>query len=469
MNHLLVRITRGLWAMHPERAQAYFPLVTRLMTGENGPDIANAEEQKERALKNFRYVGENGDSRSLFAADVRGEGIPKNSVLVLNMHEPVLKRGDICAYGVDDYISMMERHRNNKDMVGVVLDTDSPGGEGHGMLAFTDYLKTYEKPVVSVIHHGGSYSAAYGINAVSDEILVQSERDEVGSIGTYVTLADIKGYWESKGLKMHEVFATESTEKNRPFLEALKGNYGPLRTQYIDPFNNTFLQLVQEHRPGLRTKGTDVLKGATYFADDAIELGLIDGYGTLETAIDRVRQLSKPGAQRTKRTTTTTMGLFGKKNTSAIEALKGVKAEELTPELLNAASAELATMGVNAFLVPVSEKAKTASELDAAMDALELRATGAEGKVKNAEEAAATAQQNEETAKAAATTAQEALAKLKGERVLGSDKLSSDKGTGGDATTSATEEKAAHAAVNDPEAPWNKTANALGFAEPAQA
>jgi ATP-dependent protease ClpP protease subunit len=87
------------------------------------------------------------------------------------------------------------------------------------------------------------------------------------------------------------------------------------------------------------------------------------------------------------RTTDPIMKLFGKK-ASAIEVLKGVNAEDLTPEQLTAATKEINAAGVNTFLVPVTAEVKNASELQAHLDTLEAnmasekkRATDAEAEV----------------------------------------------------------------------------------------
>lgn len=64
------------------------------------------------------------------------------------------------------------------------------------------------------------------------------------------------------------------------------------------------------------------------------------------------------------------MKLFGKK-ANAIEALKGVTADEFTPEQLTAATTELNASGVSAFFVPVTAEVKNASELQAHLDTME--------------------------------------------------------------------------------------------------
>lgn len=100
------------------------------------------------------------------------------------------------------------------------------------------------------------------------------------------------------------------------------------------------------------------------------------------------------------------MSLF-RSRLAKVEALVTAKAEDRTPEQLEAAQTELGDF----ILVPKSDTIKSAADLQNHIDKLEGDAR---------------------EAKAAAETAQKALTDLKGQRVLPSQKATSDKGEGGD-------------------------------------
>lgn len=100
------------------------------------------------------------------------------------------------------------------------------------------------------------------------------------------------------------------------------------------------------------------------------------------------------------------MNLF-RSRLAKVEALVSTKAEDRTPEQLEAAQTELGDF----ILVPKSDNIKSAADLQNHIDRLEGDAR---------------------EAKAAAETAQKALTDLKGQRVLPSQKATSDKGEGGD-------------------------------------
>src|SRR5690606_6943553 len=100
----------------------------------------------------------------------------------------------------------------------------------------------------------------------------------IGSIGTMITLADMRPAMEKAGIKLHEIYASKSTKKNKTFHDALDGKYKPITEQLLDPFNEVFHNAVKESR-GEKIKDEDVFTGATYLAEQALENGLIDHIG----------------------------------------------------------------------------------------------------------------------------------------------------------------------------------------------
>ncbi|HRD54621.1 MAG TPA: hypothetical protein PKY96_18435, partial [Flavobacteriales bacterium] len=101
-----------------------------------------------------------------------------------------------------------------QEIVGVVLNIDSPGGNGNAMNLMANQVERMRKPVVGLVSHGMACSAAYGIGSACDLMMTSGPMDEVGSIGTYVRLHDWSGADEKDGLKVHEIYATRSVEKN---------------------------------------------------------------------------------------------------------------------------------------------------------------------------------------------------------------------------------------------------------------
>jgi ATP-dependent protease ClpP protease subunit len=115
---------------------------------------------------------------------------------------------------------------------------------------------------------------------------------------------------------------------------------------------------------------------------------------------------------RNERTTNPIMKLFGGKKSSAMEALKDVKAEDLTPEQLTAATDEIGALGIKAYLVPVTDEVKNASELQAAMDTMEANLATAQDNLKKATTNAADLDKKHKQALVQITTLKAELKKL---------------------------------------------------------
>lgn len=125
-----------------------------------------------------------------------------------------------------------------------------------------------------------------------------------------------------------------------------------------------------------------------------------------------------------------------------LEAFAAATPDQRNPENLAAAQGELDAAKAGLILVPKSETITSLSELMAHLQEL---------------------QQTAQNAKAEAALATQALETLQQERVLTPQKVASDKGEGGDSMGEPTPEQRALATIHNPHAPWNATADAMGF------
>lgn len=294
---LLHQFAFGLWAFRPDVAEAFVPQVYDIMMGKT--PVSHDARTEAQLMNEVQLCFYTADGRRMDAS--AGEVMPESGlVAVLNLSGPVMK-DDFCgAPGTSTMSRWLSDFEATPEVLGVVLRTDSPGGNGYGMLTMTGQIERMSKPVVSIVEQGMACSAAYGIAAAGDMIFTSNAVDEVGSIGTYVRLADFRGAFEEKKIKLHTIKATRSSDKNALVDEAFKADpndpndphYKAIREQYIDPFNEHFIELVQRNRPGVKDEH-GVLSGKVFMSADALKHGLIDSTGqTLESAIATVRELA---------------------------------------------------------------------------------------------------------------------------------------------------------------------------------
>ena len=391
---LIHRLAFGIWAMDPARGHAYMPMVTRVLRGEMPAgaaekkpvayhdDVKLTDEQR-ADLMGIHFLDENNQEMDPWSREIGPE--VRNLVAVLPVNDVILKYDAYCGpYGMETIARWYTKYDRDPRISGLVLDIDSPGGEGDAMNYMVQAMSKGTKRVLASINSGMAASAAYGIACATDGVYVTGDTDMVGSIGTYVTLADWKAWYESEGLPMHEIYASKSTEKNLDFRLALEGKYEELRKNFIDPFNEGFLNLVKKHRASVKA---EALTGRMFYADEAKEMGLIDGKLPIEAVAALVRTMSKePGAREngsvaSHNQKTDTMNLrafFGANKQVKLGALSGVKAAELTTEQLAEGDTELAEAGIEVFTVAKSDRWKSSTEIMEALSAAEARAQEAE-------------------------------------------------------------------------------------------
>jgi protease-4 len=135
-------------------------------------------------------------------------------------------------------------------------------------------------------------AAAYWIASQADEIYANSVLDRIGSIGTMATFVDVKPYLEAQGYNVIEEYATRSTNKNGAIRQAMQGDTEKLRTEELDPINQQFISAVQDKRPNI-LNGDTVFSGEKFYANTALQNGMIDGLNDMEDVIERIRSAAQ--------------------------------------------------------------------------------------------------------------------------------------------------------------------------------
>lgn len=216
-------------------------------------------------------------------------GVNATTVVILSIKVPIQKYSTYEFLGTKSFMSILDYYKNDPTIAGVVLDIDSGGGQVYGTGEFYDYLTAYPKPTVAYTD-GYMCSAAYYIGNACQYIVANKRADHIGSIGAYTTIVDFTGIYEKYGAKVHEFYATESTGKNSDYREVVdNANYAPYIKNVLDPIVATFHTDMKATRPQLNEA---VFDGSTWNGTQALEMGLIDEVGTLQTAIDKVYSLA---------------------------------------------------------------------------------------------------------------------------------------------------------------------------------
>lgn len=295
---LISQIVKGKFFLHPNIAMAMGPQVNRLLSQE-GSDEQPVERSLEiitiypegKMMKFLSDAGDHNDSISSLYDDA-----PEGSVAMIPIKGTMLKYGTMCDYGATELADFILEAGSHKNIGSIVLDIDSGGGSVDAVAPIVQAVGKVrgkmKKPVVASVDM--ACSAAYWAASVCDYIVADNAISaEVGSIGVMMSFYDVRGYWETKGVKFHSIYSNESPDKNLSYQKALDGEYDLIKEEELDPLARSFQNAIKENRRGkLQANTPGVLTGKTFFGAEAKSIGLIDEVGDNMRAIEFALNLS---------------------------------------------------------------------------------------------------------------------------------------------------------------------------------
>jgi signal peptide peptidase SppA len=187
---------------------------------------------------------------------------------------------------------------NDPAVKAIVYDIDSPGGTVSGTEALGELI--YEsraiKPSVAFAN-GTMASAAYWTGSAATSI-VSENTAQVGSIGVLMVHYDFSRMDERIGLR--RTYLTAGKYK------ALGNDAEPLSQAARDEFESQLNQFYQPFVASVaRNRGTDaqtvqekMADGRIFIGKQAVEAGLVDRIGNLQTAVDLALSLAGEGTQK---------------------------------------------------------------------------------------------------------------------------------------------------------------------------
>lgn len=284
---LFSELFNGIWMIDRNYAESYLPLIANLIKG----NIKQEDFSEERKKSLPRYITfENGiHVISDYGSYGNPDKAPKNSIALISMHGPVTYYDQYCGpSGMATKSELLARCADNPNIKAVILELRSGGGEGYASGKYVRSIQDFKnkgKPIVAFVEDY-AFSAAYEIAAACDWIIANTNAAKTGSIGTFVTIADYKKFWKKEGIRLIEIYAKKSKDKNKDYYEALKGNTGLIQSD-VNHWNEIFLQEIAENRGDALRAEEDVWgTGKTFFADKALEIGLIDEISSFDKVVE---------------------------------------------------------------------------------------------------------------------------------------------------------------------------------------
>ena len=189
----------------------------------------------------------------------------------------------------DDLVQLLDAALKDPLAKAVVLRVNSPGGSAAASEAL--YLKVRElaasKPVVAYIEEYGT-SGAYMAVLPAARILAANS-SIVGSVGVYTSVITYSGLLEKLGVRVYVFKSGELKDVGSSFREPSEEDKRVLQS-IVDGIFELFKKRVLAHRR--LANASEVFSGRPFLAEEAVKLGLIDGIGTLDGAVNLARELA---------------------------------------------------------------------------------------------------------------------------------------------------------------------------------
>jgi protease-4 len=211
----------------------------------------------------------------------RGMGVEKHTAMVT-------LDGEISSSSMAnamDINSSLVSAFENEHSAGVVLRINSPGGSPVQAGMINDEIhrlrKLYPKKPFYVVVEDICASGGYYVAVAADQILVD-KASLVGSIGVIMEGFGFTGLMDKLGVTRRMITAGSNKGMMDPFSKENPQQVEMIKTM-IDEIHQQFIAVVKEGR-GARLKDTaDLFSGRVWNGEQAVKLGLADGFGTVDT------------------------------------------------------------------------------------------------------------------------------------------------------------------------------------------
>lgn len=276
-------ILSSTWAVSEQHAQAWLLMVAQILQGKKAPKLDATIKKESRSFILDQY-GQRVDPRE-------NPSTPVNSIGVIEIAGPMVKRGSYYRWGAEELVYFAERFEKDPNIIGHLWLHDSGGGSVNAIAPFREFQKKKTKPLVGLADM--SASANYYVGAGCDAFYARNNISSMfGSIGVMATIFNYKKYLEAMGVEEHLIYAAESSYKHKSYNDALKGNYEAFREEHLKPLAIQFQNFVKLSRPTLKTDVEGILKGKMFYAEEAVEYGMIDGIKDFDEAVEQVKFLA---------------------------------------------------------------------------------------------------------------------------------------------------------------------------------
>ena len=253
------------------------------------------EEEDEEEEKEREYERPEGITGSEYLSTLKDEDIDsekkkaqeKNKIAIIHV-EGAIVTGNI-GYniaGSGGIVDNINKARDDKNVKGIVLRVNSPGGDVYASSMITNALEEFQSTGRPVMTSMGDIAASGGVwvTTTSEEIWAE-ETTLTGSIGVYSIIPDFSPLEKWAGMNYDGVSMTKAGD----IYDLSRGVNKDLNKQFRENTENIYKNFVTKVANNRGLEFSEVLGfagGRIWRGDAALELGLVDKLGTLNDAVD---------------------------------------------------------------------------------------------------------------------------------------------------------------------------------------
>ncbi|MBI2671117.1 signal peptide peptidase SppA [Candidatus Woesearchaeota archaeon] len=185
-----------------------------------------------------------------------------------------------------DVVEFLDEANKDKNVKGIILEINSPGGSALASKEIVDKVKSIEKPIVSWIREVGA-SGAYWVASASDKIIAD-ELSITGSIGVISSYLEFSGLLQDYNVTYEDLKTGKYKGIKSPY-KKLTDEEREILLKKLELIHKIFSDDVSKNR---KKDLNSVSNGLFYLGKEALDLGLIDILGGKEIAINTTKQLA---------------------------------------------------------------------------------------------------------------------------------------------------------------------------------
>lgn len=186
-----------------------------------------------------------------------------------------------------EIVRFIKKADKDTSIKAIIFDINSPGGSAVASKEIMTAIKNTEKPTYAVIREVGA-SGGYWTASAAD-MIIADELSITGSIGVIASYVEFKGLLDRYNITYQRLTAGKYKDLGDPFKE-LEPDERMILLDKINKIHEYFIKSVAENRDMDIDKVRELATGEFYLGSEALESGLIDKIGNMDTAKDDIQK-----------------------------------------------------------------------------------------------------------------------------------------------------------------------------------